>query len=78
MCIRDRDLREALKGDDKDTIEAKLTALTESSGKLAERAYAQASEENAGEAGADASGSSGTADDVVDAEFEEVKDEDKK
>ena len=72
------DLREALKGDDKDTIEAKLTALTESSGKLAERAYAQASEENAGEAGADASGSSGTADDVVDAEFEEVKDEDKK
>ena len=71
------DLREALKGDDKDAIEAKLTALTESSGKLAERAYAQASEEGA--AGADASGADAkTADDVVDAEFEEVKDEDKK
>ncbi len=71
------DLREALKGDDKDAIEAKLTALTESSGKLAERAYAQASEEGA-DAGADASGSEAPQDDVVDAEFEEVKDEDKK
>ena len=75
------DLREALKGEDKDAIEAKLTALTESSGKLAERAYAQANEEGAAgadAAGADATGSDATQDDVVDAEFEEVKDEDKK
>ena len=71
------DLREVLAGDDKDAIEAKLTALTESSGKLAERAYAQASAE--GEAPAeDATGSdSAAADDVVDAEFEEVKDDKK-
>ncbi len=71
------DLREALKGDDKEAIEAKLQALTESSGKLAERAYAQAAEEN----GADADGGSDAADkqadDVVDAEFEEVKDDNK-
>ena len=71
------DLREVLAGDDKDAIEAKLTALTESSGKLAERAYAQASAE--GEAPAeDATGTdSAAADDVVDAEFEEVKDDKK-
>ncbi len=72
------DLREALKGDDKDAIEAKLTALTESSGKLAERAYAQAGEEGADAGTADATGSDAPQDDVVDAEFEEVKDEDKK
>ena len=70
------DLREALKGDDKDAIEAKLTALTDSSGKLAERAYAEASAEGAPTE--DASSSDAPADDVVDAEFEEVKDDDKK
>jgi len=71
------DLREVLSGDDKDAIEAKLTALTESSGKLAERAYAQASEEGAA-ATDDASGGDAPADDVVDAEFEEVKEDDDK
>ena len=70
------DLREVLSGDDKDAIEAKLTALTESSGKLAERAYAQANEEGA--ASDDAAGGDAPADDVVDAEFEEVKEDDKK
>ncbi len=71
------DLREVLSGDDKDAIEAKLQALTESSGKLAERAYAQAS---SADGGADASGSSEApaGDDVVDAEFEEVKDDNNK
>ena len=71
------DLREVLKGDDKDAIEAKLTALTESSGKLAERAYKEAGAADAPTE--DAAGSSNeSADDVVDAEFEEVKDDDKK
>jgi len=67
-------LEEALKGEDKDDIEAKTTALTEASGKLAEQAYAENAEAGAapeGEASAEA------ADDVVDAEFEEV-DDDKK
>ncbi len=71
------DLREVLTGDDKEAIESKLQLLTESSGKLAERAYAQASAGADGDAAGD-SGNSGSkssaGDDVVDAEFEEVKD----
>ncbi len=74
------DLREVLKGDDKEAIEAKLQLLTESSGKLSERAYAQAS---ASEGATDAQGPADQTDekssseDVVDAEFEEVKDDNK-
>jgi len=71
------DLREALKGDDKEAIEAKLQALTESSGKLAERAYAQAAEEGGNTDADGGSDDSKPADDVVDAEFEEVKDDNK-
>jgi len=77
------ELEEAMKGDDKDTIEAKTKALSEASGKMAERLYA----EKGAEAGAqgEAGGTQGEAgdqsaqggDDVVDAEFEEVN-EDKK
>jgi molecular chaperone DnaK len=63
------DLEVALKGDDKAEIEAKTNALTEASGKLAQKLYA----EQAQPAGADADSSSAD-DDVVDAEFEEVKD----
>ncbi|HEY8096938.1 MAG TPA: Hsp70 family protein, partial [Methylobacter sp.] len=72
------ELKTAVKGDDKAEIEAKTNALTELSGKLAERVYAQKSSE--GEAsGAHASSEHAAADDgVVDAEFEEVKDDDKK
>jgi molecular chaperone DnaK len=65
-------LREAVKGEDKDDIEAKTTALTEASAKIAEQAYA----ENA-EAGGATEETAEAADDVVDAEFEEV-DDDKK
>jgi len=81
-------LQEAIKTDDKDDIEAKTTALTEAAGKLAERAYAQqgAGAEGAADAAEnayDASGSgsesssSAGADDVVDADFEEVKEDNK-
>jgi molecular chaperone DnaK len=65
-------LEEAIKGEDKDDIEAKTTALAEVSDKLAERAYA----ENA-EAGSTEDTTEKADDDVVDAEFEEV-DDDKK
>jgi molecular chaperone DnaK len=66
-------LKEAVKGEDKDDIEAKTTALSEAAAKMSERAYA----ENA-EAGAAPEGAADAAtDDVVDAEFEEV-DDDKK
>ncbi|RDH89982.1 MAG: molecular chaperone DnaK [endosymbiont of Seepiophila jonesi] len=77
-----KDLEEVMKGNDKDAIEAKTKVLTDASSKMAERLYAQQS----GDAGAaeaagaadDAAGAQGGAgDDVVDAEFEEVKDDKK-
>ena len=74
-----KDLEEALKGDDAEEIKAKTNALTEASGELAQKLYAeQAAEAQQGEGGqqADAQGSA-KADDVVDAEFEEVKDDKK-
>jgi molecular chaperone DnaK len=78
------DLEEAMKGSDKDEIEAKTKALTDASAKMAERLYSQQggadAAKAAGAAGAGAAGGAGGAesgsaeDDVVDAEFEEVKD----
>ena len=70
-------LREAMKGDDKEQIEEKTKTLTELSGKLAERLYAQKGGEAEGAApgGADAGTPPPGGDDVVDAEFEEVKDD---
>ena len=73
-------LKDAIKGEDKADIEAKTQALTALSGKLAEKMYAQASQEQPqADSGAGSSQStSGSADDnVVDAEFEEVKDDKK-
>ena len=66
-------LEEAIKGEDKDDIEAKTAALTEASGKLAEQAYAENAEAGAAPEGEQAE----AADDVVDAEFEEVEDDKK-
>ncbi|WP_273151898.1 molecular chaperone DnaK [Methylophaga thiooxydans] len=70
-------LQEAIKGEDKDDIEAKTAALSEASAKLAERAYAENAEAGAG-AGEAAAEDNAQADDVVDAEFEEVDDDNKK
>ncbi|QSA97698.1 molecular chaperone DnaK [Methylococcus sp. EFPC2] len=74
-----KELQEVVKGDDKEAIERKTEALTEVSGKLAERLYAQQSGGDAPgadgpSAGASSSEESKAGDDVVDAEFEEVKD----
>jgi molecular chaperone DnaK len=70
------EVEEALKGTDKDAIEAKTTALMEASHKLAEQMYAEAGA--AGEAGAASAAGGGKDDgDVVDAEFTEVKGEKK-
>jgi len=67
------DLEVALKGSDKEEIEAKTNALTEASSSLAQRLYSeQAQAEQA--AGGESESSGGQDDDVVDAEFEEVKD----
>ena len=68
---------EALKSNDKDTIEAKSKALAEASHKLAEQMYAQQGGDAGAAAGAAGSGAKADEGDVVDAEFEEVKDEKK-
>ena len=71
------DLEEALKSNDKEVISEKTNKLTEVAGKLAERAYAE--QQNSADTSAtnpDPTDKSGTPDnDVVDAEFEEVKDD---
>jgi molecular chaperone DnaK len=69
------DLKTALEGDDKAEIEAKSQALAQASMKLGEAMYAaaQAEAENAGEADDEDGGAD---EDVVDADFEEVADED--
>jgi molecular chaperone DnaK len=69
------DLRAALKSDDKGAIEKKTDALAQASAAIAQRAYA--AEQGSGAAGAGTQGTAGR-DDVVDAEFEEVKDKDRK
>jgi len=68
------DLEAAIKTGDKEEIEAKINALSEASGPLVQKMYAEQAQ--AGQAdGAAADAESGNdADDVVDAEFEEVKD----
>jgi molecular chaperone DnaK len=68
---------EALKGEDKDAIEAAGNKLTEATGPVAQKMYsAQASAGGAGAAGAEDAAASGkdAGDEVVDAEFEEVDD----
>ena len=73
-----KDAEEALKSNDKDAIEAKNQTLMEASQKLGEKMYAdaQAAQAAAGATGAaqgDAGESKPNDDNVVDAEFEEVK-----
>ena len=71
-------LETAAKGEDKAEIEAKTQELIQASSKLMEAAQAQQAAAGGAE-GADAGASQGKPDDdVVDAEFEEVKDDDKK
>ncbi|EKE83794.1 molecular chaperone DnaK [Idiomarina xiamenensis] len=71
------ELEEAAKGTDKDAIDQKSQALLEASQKLMEAAQQQQAQQGAADA-ADSGGAKQDADDVVDAEFEEVKDDDKK
>ena len=68
------ELEAAIKGDDKEAIDTKTQAVIEASAKLMEIAQAKQQAEAAAEAGEETTGSSAPADDVVDAEFEEVKD----
>ena len=76
-----KDLEGAMKSEDKDRIERLTKALGDASAKMAERLYSQQGDAGAGQAGA--GGHAGPVggekkaggDDVVDAEFEEVKDD---
>ena len=71
-------LKEAMKGDDKADIEAKTQKLGELSGKLAEKLYADKGAEAGApppDAGGEQAESTAADEDVVDAEFEEVKDD---
>jgi molecular chaperone DnaK len=67
-----KDLKTALEGDERETIEAKTAALAEASGALAQKMYAE--QESA--EGADTAEASAEGDDIVDAEFEEVDKDD--
>jgi molecular chaperone DnaK len=67
------DLETAMKGEEKAPIEAKTAALQQA----AQALYAAAASANSG-AGSEDAAPAGKADDVVDAEFTEVKDDDRK
>jgi molecular chaperone DnaK len=69
---------EAVKGDDKAAMEAATTKLTEASSGLAQKLYAEQAEAAQAQAGAEQAEpeqGSGAEEGVVDAEFEEVKDD---
>ena len=64
------ELEAAMKGDDKEAIDAKIQALTEASGSLVQKMQA---EDATATEGAEANAANKSPDDAVDAEFEEVK-----
>lgn len=70
-------VKKVVAGDDTEAIKAAVEELTKASHKLAELMYAQASKEGA-DAGDAGGGEAKQDDDVVDADFEEVKEDDKK
>ncbi|HJU70247.1 MAG TPA: molecular chaperone DnaK, partial [Paucimonas sp.] len=78
-----KDLEEVLKGNDKAAIDAKVAALSTAAQKLGEKMYADMQAQQAAGAAAGAAGAAGGAgaseakpaeEDVVDADFKEVKD----
>ncbi|MGH8509471.1 MAG: molecular chaperone DnaK [Gammaproteobacteria bacterium] len=71
------EVKQALKGDDKATIEAKVQRLSDLAGKIAERAYKEAGAGPQQAPSSEAPGGDGAAraDNVVDADFEEVKED---
>ena len=71
-------LEEAVKGSDKEAIDTKTQELIQASAKLMEVAQAKAAAEGAAGEGPTDAGSQSPDDDVVDAEFEEVKEDEKK
>jgi molecular chaperone DnaK len=72
------DLEKVVKGDDKSAIEARANALSEASGALHQHAAGAQEAPHAHHTGDAGESASSGADDAIDAEFEEVKDKDKK
>lgn len=68
-----KQVEEAVQGDDKEAIDAAANALSEASSGLAQKMYAEQSA-----SGEQAGGEQPAGDDAMDAEFEEVKDDDAK
>ncbi|MCB1687020.1 MAG: molecular chaperone DnaK [Halioglobus sp.] len=69
---------DALQASDKEAIDAAATKLTEVTGVVAQKVFAaQAAKDEAAAGGAEDAGAKASGDDVVDAEFEEVKDDKK-
>jgi len=68
-----KELEEAIKGDDKAAIDAKVEALSTASQKLGEKMYADMQAKQAAAGAAAADGAKPAEDDVVDADFKEVK-----
>ncbi|MDX2350573.1 MAG: molecular chaperone DnaK [Porticoccus sp.] len=72
-----KEVEEAVKGDDKDAMDAAASKLSEASAALAQKLYAEQAAETQAESPDGAAEDSGGSEDVVDAEFEEVKEDDK-
>lgn len=72
-----KELKEANEGDDVAAITEKTEALAQASHKMAEQMYQQASAEGAEDGATEQATDSEVDDNVVDAEFEEVKDDNK-
>lgn len=71
------ELEEALKGDDLEAIESRTKQLTEASSGLAQRMYAEAQQAGQQQGAQTGETDSEGSDDAVDAEFEEVKEDEK-
>ncbi|CAB5500746.1 Chaperone protein DnaK [uncultured Gammaproteobacteria bacterium] len=72
------ELEEAMKADDKEAIDTKVQSLSEVAQPLAEKAQAKVATDAGGDGFTDAANAGAQDADVVDADFEEVKDDDKK
>jgi molecular chaperone DnaK len=71
-------VKAAMSGDDHDEIERKTQALEQASTAILQKMYEQASGSAPGDGGGSAGGAESKKDDVLDAEFEEVKESDRK
>jgi molecular chaperone DnaK len=69
------DLEEALKGENKNTIEEKTKSLADASSSLAQRLYAEQQQAQQDNQNNSESENATQSDEVVDADFEEVKEE---